>query len=319
MADDTEQAWQSEVMATSVTLTVNPAVDMSTSTDYVVADRKLRCDSRTFDPGGGGINVARVMRELGVPVLALWTRGGLPGARLEQLLDATGVDHRAIPIERDTRDHLMVVERSSGRQYRFNMPGPRLSPAELEACLEQVAGLDPETPYLVLSGSLPKGAPEDFYAQLARAAPPGCKVVLDTSDAALRRGVEAPVYLVKPNAGELARLAGMDIEGDHQIRDVAREFISQGGVQVVVTSLGAGGATATTSEEYWHVSAPTVQVRSAVGAGDSMVGGIVAGLAQGRSLQDAIRYGVAAGTAAVKTDGTQLCRRDDVERLYASI
>ncbi len=306
-------------MAITVTLTLNPTVDMSTATDYVVADRKLRCDRRTFDPGGGGINVARVMRELGVPVRALWTRGGLTGARLEQLLGDTGIEHQAIPIEGDTRDHLMVIERSSGRQYRFNLPGPALSETELEACLEAVTELDPETPYLVLSGSLPAGTPDDFYARLAQAAPEGCKVVLDTSDQALARGVEAPVYLIKPNAGELARLAGTDIEGDHQIRDVAREYISRGGVQVVVTSLGAGGAVATTAEESWHVTAPTVNVRSAVGAGDSMVGGMVAGLAQGWSLHDAIRYGVAAGTAAVKTDGTQLCRRDDVERLFEAV
>jgi 6-phosphofructokinase 2 len=302
-----------------VTVTLNPAVDMSTATEYVVADRKLRCDTRTFDPGGGGINVARVLRELGVPALAIWTRGGLPGQRLEALLDGTGIEHRAIPIEGDTRDHLMVVEGSSGRQFRFNLPGPILTAAELEACVATVADLDPVPPYLVLSGSLPKGAPEDFYARLARAAPAGCKVVLDTSDAALARGIEAPLFLVKPNAGELARLAGIELEGEHHIRDVARALIRHGGVEVVITSLGPAGATATTIDEHWHVAAPTVNLRSAVGAGDSMVGGIVAALARGRSLADAIRYGVAAGTAAVKTDGTQLCRRADVERLYASM
>lgn len=306
-------------MASSVTLTMNPAVDMSTSVDHVVPDRKLRCDSRNFDPGGGGINVARVMHELGVPVLALWTRGGLPGARLEGLLDETGVDHRHIPIERDTRDALMVVERSSGQQYRFNLPGPRLSEAELHACLEHVAELDPATPFLVLSGSLPKGTPDDFYARLARAAPEGCKVVLDTSDAPLARGIEAPPFLIKPNVGELARLAGSDIEGEHHIRDVARKLIDEAGVGVVITSLGPAGASATTRDEHWHVAAPTVHLRSAVGAGDSMVAGIVAALAQGWGLEVAIRYGVAAGTAAVTTDGTQLCRRADVERLYASM
>jgi 6-phosphofructokinase 2 len=319
MADDTGCAWQAVGMGTTVTLTLNPTVDMSTATDYVVADRKLRCERRTFDPGGGGINVARVMHELGAPVRALWTRGGMTGQRLEQLLEATSIDQQPIPIEGDTRDHLMVVERSSGRQFRFNLPGPELSEAELAACLEAVERLDRETPYLVLSGSLPAGAPSDFYARLARAAPEGCKVVLDTSDQALARGVEAPLFLIKPNAGELARLAGTEIEGDDHIREVARAYIARGGVEVVVTSLGAAGAVATTADESWHVTAPTVNVRSAVGAGDSMVGGIVAGLAKGWSLRDAVRYGVAAGTATVKSEGTRLCRRDDVERLFAAI
>ncbi len=306
-------------MDTVVTLTLNPAVDLSTSTDHVVADRKLRCDARTFDPGGGGVNVARVLHELGVPARALWTRGGLMGDLLERLLDEAGIAHEPIQIERETREHLTVLERSSGRQYRFNLPGPRLSEAELEEVHARVAGLDPRTSYLVLSGSLPLGTPEDFYARLAEASPEGCKVVLDTSDGALQRGVEGPIYLIKPNVGELGRLAGMEIEGEHQIRDVARELIHSNGVSVVVTSLGPAGATATTADEHWHVIAPPVQARSAVGAGDSMVGGIVAALARGRPLEEAIRWGVAAGTAAVKTDGTQLCRRADVERLFDSL
>ena len=303
-------------MATVVTLTLNPALDMSTAVDHVVVNRKLRCDTRTFDPGGGGINVARVLHELEVPALALWTRGGPSGTRLEALLDEAGIEHRAIPIERETRDAVMVVERSSGNQYRFNFPGPRLSEGELEACLEHVTNLDEGLGYLVLSGSLPLGAPGDFYAQLARAAPEGCKVILDTSDAALHGGLEGPIYMIKPNVGELSRLAGQEIEGEPDIRDVARSFIEQSGVEVVVTSLGPAGASATTADDHWHVIAPSVQTRSAVGAGDSMVGGIVAGLAREWSLHDAIRLGVAAGTAAVKTEGTQLCRRADVERLF---
>ena len=306
-------------MATVVTLTLNPALDMSTATDHVIADRKLRCDTRSFDPGGGGINVARVLHELEVPALALWTRGGLVGTRLEGLLDEAGIEHRPIPIERETREAVMVIERSSGRQYRFNFPGPRLGEQELDACLEHVSNLDEGTGYLVLSGSLPLGVPDDFYARLARAAPEGCKVVLDTSDAAMLGGLEGPIHLIKPNVGELSRLAGKEIEGEHDIRDVARSFIQQSGVDVVVTSLGPAGASATTADEHWHVIAPSVQVRSAVGAGDSMVGGIVAGLAREWSLRDSIRLGVAAGTAAVKTDGTQLCRRADVERLYEAM
>lgn len=302
-----------------VTLTLNPAVDMSTSTQYVVGDRKLRCDTRVVEPGGGGINVARVLHGLGVDTLAWWTRGGDVGERLGHLLDDAGVPHRPIAIAGETREHLTVLERASNRQFRFNLPGPALSPSELEACVEVVRGLDPETPFLVLSGSLPEGAPVDTYARLAEAAPERCKVVLDTSGAALEAGATARVFMVKPNVNELSALAGTVVEDEEQIRDVARSLLRRGGVEVVVTSLGAGGATATTLDEHWHVHAPTVRFRSAVGAGDSMVGGMVAALARGASLREAIRTGVAAGAGTVTRPGTQLCTRDDVERLLAQM
>jgi len=306
-------------MVDVVTLTLNPAVDMSTSTEYVVGDRKLRCEQRVIEPGGGGINVSRVLHTFGVSSLAIWTRGGAVGTRLERLLDATGIDHQAIPIAGETREHLMVIERASGRQFRFNIPGPHLTESELAVALEVVAALPTTLRYLVLSGSLPEGAPADFYAQLIRAAPAGCRVILDTSDAALEQGVRAGAYLVKPNVNELSRLAGVVVEDEAQIREVASGYIARGGVEVVVTSLGPGGATATTAHDHWHVHAPTVKFRSAVGAGDSMVGGIVAALVRGADLGEAIRFGVAAGAATVTTPGTQLCTLHDVEHLLTQM
>jgi len=306
-------------MPTVVTLTLNPAIDKSISVDQVVPERKLRSDRPVLEPGGGGINVARVLRELGVRASAHWTRGGPTGARLETLLDAMGLEHHPVVIEDETRENLIVFERATGQQFRFGTPGPVLSELELEALAGRVAAMSPSTPYLVLSGSLPEGVPDDTYARLAQAAPSGCRVVLDTSGAALQRGLDTHLFLVKPNVRELGQLAGRPIESDDQVRDVARQLIARGMVEVVVTSLGPGGAMATTADQHWHVRAPTVAIRSAVGAGDSMVGGIVAALAAGRPLREAIRYGVAAGAAAVKTDGTQLCRRADVERLDAQM
>ena len=304
-------------MARVVTITLNPAVDKSINVEQVVPERKLRCDHPVYEPGGGGINVARVLVELGVPASAHWMLGGYTGARLEDLLDAMGVEHHPLVIEGETREHLIVFERSTGQQFRFGTPGPVVTDAELDSLTQRIAGLPSTTPYLVLSGSLPTGVPEDTYARLARAAPADCRVVLDTSGTALRHGVETPLFLIKPNIRELGQLAGQQIEDDDQVRGVARRLIDRGMAEVVVTSLGAGGAMATTDSEHWHVRAPTVPIRSAVGAGDSMVGGIVAGLTRGRSLREAVRYGVAAGAAAVKTEGTQLCKRHDVEELDA--
>lgn len=302
-----------------VTLTLNPAVDVGTAVDQVVAERKLRCDGPVAEPGGGGINVARVLRELGGGATAVWTRGGTTGARLEALLDAIGLDHRPIPITGETREHLIVFERSSGRQFRFGMPGPALDVEELARCVDVVAGFDPPPTHLVLSGSLPDQVPDDLYARLTVAAPAGCRVVLDTSGAALASGVAAGPYLVKPNRRELGGLVDAPVDDQDQVRAAAHQLIDAHGIEVVVASLGAGGVVACSAESDWVAHAPPVRVRSAVGAGDATVAGLVHALERGEGLEAAVRLGVAAGTATVLTEGTQLCRREDVLRLSNAI
>ena len=292
---------------------------MGTAVDHVVAERKLRCDAPNAEPGGGGINVARVVRALGGGATALWTRGGTTGARLAALLDAIGLDHRPLAIAGETREHLIVYERSSGRQFRFGMPGPALDEAEQAACLDAIAALDPAPAYLVLSGSLPDAVPDALYARFVRAAPSGCRVVLDTSGAALAAGVAAAPFLVKPNRNELAALTGGPVDDVAEVRAAAHRLIDAHGMGAVVVSLGAGGALACAANGDWRAVAPPVRVRSAVGAGDSMVAGMVVALQRGDSLAEALRWGVAAGTAAVLTEGTQLCRPEDVARLHAAV
>lgn len=299
-----------------VTLTLNPAVDKNSEVQQVLAERKLRCEEPEYQPGGGGLNVARAIAELGGDVAAYWTCGGVIGQLLRQLLDDEQVAHTPIEIEAQSRENLIVYERSSGLQYRFGMPGARLKPDEIEACIDMLRAIEPPPDYLVLSGSLPPSVDDALYAKVADAMPSPCRVVLDTSGTPLQRGLDAPVYLIKPNMRELGQLAGREVEDDSQIHSVARSLIDQAKVEVVVTSLGSGGAVLTTADEHRHVRAPTVSIRSKVGAGDSMVAGMVFALSQGKPLADALRFGVAAGSAAVMTGGTELCRREDVERIF---
>ncbi|MEX0704441.1 MAG: 1-phosphofructokinase family hexose kinase [Planctomycetales bacterium] len=302
-----------------VTLTLNPTIDKSTSVDQVVPERKLRCDEPRFDPGGGGLNVARAIRTLGGDALALWTKGGHSGEMLHQLLDGEGVPHAPVRISGMTRENLIVFENLTGQQYRFGMPGPTFSDADARACLDSIAELDEGTEYLVVSGSLSPGLPDDFCAEISRRAPDNCRVVLDTSGAALRRGLECPVYLIKPNLRELAQLADEEIREDRDIVRAARAVIESGRAEIVFVSIGRGGALLVTRDDVEHVRAPTVPIRSKVGAGDSTVAGFVLSLARGRSLRDAARFAVAAGAAAVMTEGTSLCRREDTERLFAEM
>lgn len=299
-----------------VTVTLNPSLDKSCSVGQVVADRKLRCGGPKYHPGGGGINVARAVTELGGEAAAYWACGGAIGGMLRQLLDTQGVEHHPIAIRAMTRENLTVHEESSGQQFRFGMPGGTLTSEEIRSLFEALRGRDSPPDYLVLSGSLPPDVDEDLYSRIARVMPESCRVILDTSGGALRLGLESRPFLIKPNMRELSQLAGRTIEDDVQIREFAWSLIRQGKTQAVVTSLGSGGAILTTTEGHEHISAPTVKIHSKVGAGDSTVAGIVFALSTGRTTPDAVRYGLAAGAAAVMSEASELCRRQDTERLY---
>lgn len=303
-----------------VTLTLNPAVDKNTEIGHVVAEDKLRCDAPSREPGGGGLNVSRVVDRLGGHSTAVYTSGGFTGAMLESLLDDEGLDHTPLPIDDWTRENLIVYETSTDRQFRFGMPGPSLMPGEVEDSLTVLRDLHPAPDYLVASGSLPPGAPDDTYAAVAGAAHTvGARPILDTSGAALREAMDAGWYLLKPNLRELEQLAGDTLGTERQRIDAARGFIERGWCEVVVLSMGASGALLITTDRAEHVRSPTVPIASRVGAGDSMVAGLTVALTRGLDLGAAVQFGVAAGAAAVMTPGTELCHRDDTERLFEQI
>jgi 6-phosphofructokinase 2 len=302
-----------------VTITMNPALDKSTSVGQVVAERKLRCRQPRIEPGGGGINVARAIHRLGGQAMALWSRGDATGEFLERLLDEEGVRQRAIPIHGRTRENFTVYEEASEQQYRFGMPGPELDQDDLKRWTDAIERLDPPPAFFVASGSLPPKVPTDFYARIVDRLPTACRVIVDTKKEALWQAIERGVYLIKPNRGELEELTGQRADGEEAIERQAKLLVDSRKVQVVVVSLGADGALLVTADGIEHLRAPTVPIRSKVGAGDSMVAGIVVSLARGASIRQAAIYGVAAGAAAVTTPGSELCRHSDVERLFAEL
>lgn len=299
------------------TLTVNPAIDKSTQVDQVMPEKKLRCSAPRREPGGGGVNVSRAIHRLGGTSTLLYLGGGPPGAILDQLLTDEGLEPRRIAVEGWTRENLIVFEERSGQQFRFGMPGPEIHEHEWQHSLQELRGLSPVPGYLVASGSLAPGMPDDFYRRVAGVAKEiGSRLVVDTSGEALRQIVGGGAFLIKPNIRELQDLTGEELEDEKSQVAAARRIIEEGCCSVVALSLERGGALAITAETTHRVRAPTVPIRSKVGAGDSMVGGMVLSLARGMELRDAVRFGVAAGAAAVMTEGTELCRREDAERLY---
>ena len=306
-------------MTSIVTLTMNPSIDKSASVDHVVPDRKLRCGPPQHEPGGGGINVFRAIHKLGGESLALYCAGGPPGQMLRGLLDREGLVHHPIQIEGWTRESLTVYEESTGQQFRFGMPGPSLRSEEWKRCLTELSTLDPTPDYIVASGSLPPDVPVDFYGRVAELAKErGARMILDTSGEPLRLALQKGIFLIKPNMREFAELAGVEITEESQQIRIATEFIENHQAEAIIVSLGAGGALAVHREGAVHLRAPTVRIESRVGAGDSMTAGVVLSLSRGFSLLEAARFGVAAGAAAVMTPGTQLCRREDTEKLYES-
>jgi 6-phosphofructokinase 2 len=303
-------------MGTIVTLTMNPALDIATSTDRVIPTHKLRCSPPRYDPGGGGINVARAVHALGGDAVAIFPIGGPAGEMIHHLLDQEGVRHHPIAIAGFTRESLAVEDRQTGEQFRFILPGPEVCEEDQERCLDRLSVVAAEADYIVASGSLPLGVSEDFYVRVGRLALTlGKRFVLDTSGAALKQAGRG-IHLLKPSLRELQDLVGREIGSPLEQECAAREVIEQGRSEIVVLSLGSEGALLVTTQECKRFAAVPVAARSTVGAGDSMLAGIVLGLSRGLPLREAVRFGLAAGAAALLGSGTELCRRTDVERLY---
>lgn len=304
-------------MKNIVTITLNPAVDKSSHIDHVIPERKLRCAAPKFEPGGGGINVSRAIKKLGGSSTALYLAGGPTGLILKDLLREEGVEQCDLPTTEWTRENMIIFESTTRLQYRFGMPGPTVQPEEWKQVLEFLASLSPRPDYIVASGSISPGIPTNIYAQIARIAESlGCRLIVDTSGAALHETLQERVFLLKPNIAELAFLEGKNIEGEDHLEEAAKKLIKRGHCEVVVVSLGAGGALLVTDDLCTRISAPTVKIQSKVGAGDSMVAGIALALARDASILNAALFGVAAGSAAVMTPGTELCGREDTDRIF---
>lgn len=307
-------------MHSIVTLTINPTVDYSVTVDEVQPFSKLRCTQPRRDPGGGGVNVSRVIAELGGSPLTVYCAGGTTGRLLHELLADHGLPGLVIPISGDTREDFSAMERSTGRQYRFVPPGPEMTEAEWMHSLDVVAQLATGCSYLVASGSLCPGVPSDYYARVARIAKKaGVPLMLDTSGEPLTLALQEGAFLVKPNRRELEALVGRPLDSSEAQIDAAADLVHSKAVHVVALTLGRDGAACVWREGREQIKAPEVPVQTTIGAGDSFMAGMTWALASGRPMQEAFRWAVAAGTAAVMSEGTGLARRENIETLHEQL
>jgi 6-phosphofructokinase 2 len=307
-------------MARIVTLTMNPAIDRTIMVDRVVPERKLRTGPPRFEPGGGGVNVARAVTRLGGEALAVFPSGGDAGRLLERLLTAERVPHQPVRISGLTRENITVEETSTRQDFRFVLPGPQIDSGDVETCYEAMLALTEPGSYVVVSGSLPASVDPAFVARLAAEVKRrGARFVLDSTGEPLRRALEAGVFMCKPNLRELCEIAGAALEDDAAQERAVQALLVQDRAEIVLASLGAGGAYLAWKGGTARLRTPAVPIRSRVGAGDSTVAGMVLRLVEGWSVLDAATYGIAAGAAAVMTHGSELCRREDTERLYKTM
>jgi 6-phosphofructokinase 2 len=303
-----------------LTLTVNPALDKSAKVDGLVPTQKLKCHSIQYQPGGGGINVSRMLYRLGEKTNCIFTSGGDTGKYLSELLLKEGVQPNSISINKWTRENVSVVDTKTNLQYRFGMPSHELKTTEFEKIKTCIVNEINDNDIVVLSGSLPEKTPIDYYATLIKLiSHKNIKIVIDTSGQALIEALKEKVFMIKPNQKELAQLAGKAFLSSTEQEAFAMELIASKSAEYVVVSLGARGAFLASKEGVIYQSTPSVSVKSTIGAGDSMVAGLIYAIKNDFSAKDILKMGVACGVATTMSEGTSLGSKANVDKVLKII
>ncbi|MCJ7509230.1 MAG: 1-phosphofructokinase family hexose kinase [candidate division Zixibacteria bacterium] len=302
-----------------LTITANPTVDKGFHVKRIVKNEKLRAEHLRRDPGGGGINVSRVIKRLGGETAAYALAGGTTGELLAKLLRREKIPFHLTGIEDETRINFTVTEDSAGHQLRFLMPGPKVKQSEWRRFIRDIISIKPIPQLCVLSGSLPPGVPHDFYFRMIQVfKKKGIKCLLDAGGKPLRAGMRAGPDIVKPNLRELGQLVEKKLNSRKLIHQAAFRMLKCG-CKMIIISMGDKGAMLVTKEKSLYALPPKVEPVSVVGAGDSMVAGMALKIAQGGSLSEILRFGVAAGTSAVLSPGTELCTRKEFKKVLPEV
>lgn len=301
------------------TLTLNPAVDRELTVPEVQFDRVLRATGSRVDFGGKGFNVSRLLKGMDTPSTAVGFLGGRAGELLQDGLKSLGIGTDFVWVPGETRTNVSIVTTSHAHYIKANETGPLVDSAKQKELLDKVESLAQRGDWWVLAGSMPPGVANDFYARIVDVLNKhGALAILDTTNEPLRLGCAKNPYLVKPNAEEARAITGLPVDTHLEIAVAAAE-IRKMGAQNVVVSMGKAGALLQTPEETWLTHSPKIQESNPIGAGDSMVGGLVWGLTQGLTLKESLGWGVASGAATASLSGTEVGSRPLIEELFAQV
>ena len=310
-------------MSDILTITLNPALDVSSSVDIVVPGPKLRCEEPRLDPGGGGVNVSRAVLRLGGQSHAFVALGGETGAAYKSMLDAEQIPLDLFEVEGNTRQSFAIVESSTKRQYRFQLPGPSWSADQTERMLRALAPHLTEGRFVALSGSMPAGVPAEIAATINEiAASSGAKLILDTSGLALIAAAAnraTPFAMMRMDGEEATAVSGLNFATPAALADYGQRLIKDGVAARLVMSVGSRGTVGVSASDRFFCQPPKIETLSAVGAGDSMVAAIALEMSRGGSFRDAVRHGVAAAGSAVLTPATELCSKQTADEILERV
>ncbi len=297
------------------TVTLNPAVDRELSVPVIAYDQVLRSSSLCIDFGGKGFNVSRMIKSLGTSSTAMGFVGGKSGELLDDGLHSLGIETDFVWIDAETRTNVSIKSTAENHYIKVNEPGPTITKEEQELLIRKISNLSSSGDWWILAGSLPPGVPTDYYARLIRIIQgKDAKVIFDTSGKPLQEGCDAQPYMIKPNDIELRELSQKPAENLTQII-TSSKVLQEKGIKIIVISLGKKGALLLSSEGDFLGKSPPIKEINPIGAGDSLVGGMVWVFNQGHSLEDALRWGVACGAAAASLSGTAVGTYEYVSNL----
>ncbi|MEP6714707.1 MAG: hexose kinase [Terriglobia bacterium] len=301
-----------------VALTMNPAIDRTIAVDRLAFDDRAYILSSKDSPGGRGINASCVIHSFGGKALSIIPAGGERGSRFEHYMQDCGFAVSTVPIRNDIRLNLTITDRH-GLTIKLNEIGPRLDRGEISSIEGTVESQLARASWLMLCGSLPPGVPSDFYAQLiTRAKKKGVRTLLDTDGEALSHGIEAHPTLVKPNQQEAERLLNtVLLTRSHSIAAARR--IQSLGAESVVLSLASRGAIGVAGDLAWEAVPPRVDAISPIGAGDALAAALVWSFEQNPEFAEALRWGVAAGTASAKLPGMNFASLEQSREVYEEV
>ena len=301
------------------TLTLNPAIDREFTVNAVEFDTVLQATESQVDFGGKGFNVSRLLKSMGTPSQAIGFVGGRAGEQMRDGLRLLEITTDFVWISEETRTNISIVTQSHDHYIKVNEKGPLVDESKQQELLGKIESIARSGDWWVLAGSLPPGVPDSFYAQITEILNDRKAItILDTIGESLRLGCRAKPFLVKPNAEEACHLTDLPVENTAQVELAATE-IRKMGAQNVVISLGKKGALLQTSDGSWLVHSPKIKEKNPIGAGDSMVGGLVWALAQGHSLKESLGWGAASGAATASMSGTEVGSRPLIEELFHKV
>ncbi len=310
-------------MTDILTITLNPALDVSTSVGAVIPGPKLRCDEPRYDPGGGGINVSRAIKRLGGSSRAFAALGGETGATFKALLEGEDITVELFELDGNTRQAFAILDKSTGQQFRFQLPCPAWPGEQSDRLIEALKPHLIKGCIAVLSGSTPTGVSADIAATINRlAVEHGARLILDTSGAALTAAATnpgPPFFLMRMDGAEATEVSGRNFATPVELADYGKQLIEAGVAEQLVMSMGEKGTVGVNLDQRFFCAPPKIKLLSAVGAGDSMVAAIALELSRGGSFRDAVRHGVAAAGSAVLTPATELCSKATADEILGRV